>query len=83
MAAPHFQKQSSEIIVGADAANLDMLFVAGKLSIDDIYGGTCDTVVRLRPSIHPEPLTLLSALAMTTHHIGLAATISTGYNEPC
>lgn len=83
MAAPHFQKRSSEIIVGAEAANLDMLFVAGKLSIDDIYCGIFDAVVPLRPSIHPEPLTLLSALAMTTHPIGLAATISTSYNEPC
>jgi alkanesulfonate monooxygenase SsuD/methylene tetrahydromethanopterin reductase-like flavin-dependent oxidoreductase (luciferase family) len=31
---------------------------------------------------HFEPLTLLSALAMVTEHIGLIATMSTSYNEP-
>ncbi|CAH1688383.1 N-acetyl-S-(2-succino)cysteine monooxygenase [Hyphomicrobiales bacterium] len=40
------------------------------------------------PTVHPsmmvrlEPLTLLSALAMTTSHIGLAATASATYSEP-
>ncbi len=29
-----------------------------------------------------EPLTLLSALAVVTHHIGLAGTLSTSYNDP-
>ena len=29
-----------------------------------------------------EPITLLSALAMVTEHIGLIATASTSYNEP-
>ena len=31
---------------------------------------------------HFEPITLLSALAMVTEHIGLIATMSTSYNEP-
>jgi len=66
----------------AEAAKLDMLFVADKLSIDDIYGGSFEAAVKLRPAIHPEPLTLLSALAMTTKQIGLGATISTTYSEP-
>jgi len=66
----------------AEAAKLDMLFAADKLSIDDIYGGNFDAAVRLRPAIHLEPLTLLSALAMTTRRIGLGATISTTYSEP-
>lgn len=72
----------ARLAAAAEAAKLDMIFIADKLSIDDIYGGTFDAAVRLRPSIHPEPLTLLSALAMTTSHIGLGATISTSYNEP-
>lgn len=72
----------TRLAAAAEAAKLDMLFIADKLSIDDIYGGTFDAAVRLRPSIHPEPLTLLSALAMTTSRIGLGATISTTYNEP-
>jgi FMN-dependent oxidoreductase (nitrilotriacetate monooxygenase family) len=29
-----------------------------------------------------EPLTLLSALAVTTHHIGLVGTLTTSYNDP-
>ncbi len=33
-------------------------------------------------SIRPEPFTLLSALSVVTERIGLAATISTTYNEP-
>lgn len=70
------------IAEAAEAAKLDMLFVADKLSIDDIYGGTFEAAVRLRPAIHVEPLTLLSALAMRTSRIGLGATISTSYNEP-
>lgn len=72
----------ADLAAKAEAAKLDMLFVADKLAIDSIYGGTFDAAVRLRPSIHPEPLTLLSALAMTTTRIGLGATISTSYNEP-
>jgi len=71
-----------KLAASAEAAKLDMLFIADKLSIDDIYGGSFDAAVRLRPAIHPEPLTLLSALAMTTSNIGLGATISTSYNEP-
>ena len=31
---------------------------------------------------HFEPITLLSALAMVTEHIGLIATMSMSYNEP-
>ncbi|MEE4453521.1 LLM class flavin-dependent oxidoreductase [Novosphingobium resinovorum] len=70
------------IAAQAEAAKLDMLFVADKLSIDDIYGGTFEAAVRLRPAIHVEPLTLLSALAVSTSRIGLGATISTSYSEP-
>lgn len=33
-------------------------------------------------NVELEPLTLLSALAASTNHIGLAATASTSYNEP-
>ena len=44
--------------------------------------------VNTGPTMHPsvmvrlEPLTLLAALSMVTHHIGLAATASTTYSEP-
>lgn len=58
----------------AEAGKLDMLFVSDALS--------------LTPLSHPselvrfEPTTLISALAMLTSRIGLAATVSTTYNEP-
>lgn len=70
------------IAQAAEAAKLDMIFIADKLSIDDIYGGTFHTAVASRPGIHPEPLTLLTALAVSTKRIGLGATISTTYSEP-
>lgn len=70
------------IAEAAEAAKLDMIFIADKLSIDDIYGGTFHTAVSSRPGIHPEPLTLLTALAVSTKRIGLGATISTTYSEP-
>jgi FMN-dependent oxidoreductase (nitrilotriacetate monooxygenase family) len=72
----------ARIAQAAEQAKLDMVFVADKLSIDDIYGSSFEAAVRLRPAIHIEPLTLLSALAMTTDRIGLGATISTSYSEP-
>jgi FMN-dependent oxidoreductase (nitrilotriacetate monooxygenase family) len=66
----------------AEAAKLDMLFIADKLAIDDLYGGDIATTLRYRPSRASEPLTLLSALAVSTRHIGLGGTISTSYSEP-
>jgi alkanesulfonate monooxygenase SsuD/methylene tetrahydromethanopterin reductase-like flavin-dependent oxidoreductase (luciferase family) len=66
----------------AEAAKLDMLFVADKLAVDDLYGNHFATTVRYRASRGTEPLTLLSALAVTTENIGLGGTISTSYTEP-
>jgi FMN-dependent oxidoreductase (nitrilotriacetate monooxygenase family) len=66
----------------AEAAKLDLLFIADKLAIDDIHGGDFDAAVAHRPLIHPEPLTLLSMLCGVTTRIGLGATISTTYFEP-
>jgi FMN-dependent oxidoreductase (nitrilotriacetate monooxygenase family) len=66
----------------AEAAKLDMLFVADKLAVDDLYGNHFATTVRYRASRGTEPLTLLSALAVTTERIGLGGTISTSYTEP-
>ncbi|BAP45716.1 LLM class flavin-dependent oxidoreductase [Pseudomonas sp. 21LCFQ02] len=66
----------------AEAARLDMLFVADKLALDDIHGGSFDAAVSWRPNGSPEPLALLSALSVLTSHIGLGATISTSYHQP-
>lgn len=66
----------------AEAAKLDMLFVADKLALDDIHGGDFEAAVTWRPSGSPEPLALLSALSVLTERIGLGATISTSYHQP-
>lgn len=66
----------------AEAAKLDMLFVADKLALDDIHGGSFDAAVSWRPNGSPEPVALLSALSVLTSRIGLGATISTSYHQP-
>lgn len=58
----------------AEAAGFDFAFIADSLSIND------------KSSPHYlnrfEPLTILSALAAVTEHIGLVATITVSYTEP-
>jgi FMN-dependent oxidoreductase (nitrilotriacetate monooxygenase family) len=58
----------------AESGCFDMLFVADVFSLT-ASGGRQD-------SLRFEPLTLLSALAMTTKRIGLVATATTSFNEP-
>jgi len=65
----------------AEAAKFDMVFLADGIGIrakDDPPGSLC----RSAQTAELEPLTLLSALAPMTKHIGLVATASTTYNEP-
>ncbi len=63
-----------EIARIAERGKFDLFFISDGLAMD--------------PGDHPsfvsrfEPLTLLSALAMSTHHIGLGATVSTTFGEP-
>jgi FMN-dependent oxidoreductase (nitrilotriacetate monooxygenase family) len=70
-----FYRNLAEI---AERGKFDLLFHSDGLGINDTY----ETVTRHSITIRPEPLTLLSALAVTTRRIGLAATVSTTYNEP-
>lgn len=58
----------------AEAAKLDALFLAD----GPAFVGTGE----FRPPGQLEPLTLLTALAQHTSHIGLIATVSTTYNSP-
>ena len=65
----------------AERGLFDMVFLAdgiGIRGVDKPAGALC----RSNLNAELEPLTLLSALAMTTRHIGLVATASTTYNEP-
>ena len=70
-----FYRELAEI---AERGKFDLLFHSDGLGINDTY----DAVLRHSITIRPEPLTLLSALAVVTKRIGLAATVSTTYNEP-
>ena len=58
----------------AERAFFDMVFVA------DVFSLT--PTGQHRDTLRFEPITLLSALAMVTRHVGLAATATTTYNEP-
>src|SRR3954447_6482457 len=65
----------------AEAGKFDMVFLADGVGIrgkDEPHGSLC----RSAQNAELEPLTLLSALAAVTKHIGLVATASTTYNEP-
>ncbi len=62
----------------AERGVFDTIFLADGLYFWDRHPSGVDHYGQLRL----EPLTLLSALAVHTSHIGLAATISTTYNEP-
>ena len=65
----------------AERGLFDMVFLADGIGIrakDEPPGSLC----RSAQTAELEPLTLLSALAPMTTHIGLVATASTTYNEP-
>jgi len=71
-----FQDMPSIVEIGriAERGKFDLIFMGDNLYAD--------------PQSHPsytlrlEPLTMLSALAMTTTHVGLGATASTTYGDP-
>lgn len=62
----------------AERGRFDMIFFADGYAVHDRDGTGIEQSVNVRP----DPVTLLSALAVVTKHIGLAATASTTYNEP-
>ncbi|MET0860369.1 MAG: NtaA/DmoA family FMN-dependent monooxygenase [Microbacterium sp.] len=62
----------------AERGVFDTIFLADGVYLWDRFPSGVDHYGQTRL----EPLTLLSALAARTNHIGLAATVSTTYNEP-
>lgn len=69
-----------EIAKTAERAKFDMIFLADGQATREAH---IDAISRSVQFVaHFEPLTLLSALAMATKHIGLAGTASTTYYEP-
>lgn len=66
-----------------EAARFDLAFIPDALSMPRSLGGS------FRPAVEwgsgtprLDPLTVLGVMAGVTDHLGLAATISTGYHEP-
>ncbi|MFD2330574.1 LLM class flavin-dependent oxidoreductase [Cohnella sp. GCM10020058] len=62
----------------AERGKFDMVFLADGYAISEKFPEAVAQTVTVRP----EPLTLLSALSAVTSHVGLAATVSTTFNEP-
>lgn len=67
----NFYKQQAQ---KAEEGKFDFVFIADSVSINE--NSSPHYINRF------EPLTILSALAAVTNHIGLAATISVSYSEP-
>ncbi len=69
-----------ELARRAEAGKLDFFFVADTLA--SRTGDMAGVMRQCAYTAHFEPLTLMSALAVGTSRIGLAATISSTYSEP-
>ncbi|SDR55407.1 alkanesulfonate monooxygenase [Paraburkholderia fungorum] len=70
----------ASIIKTAERGLFDLAFLTD--SVGMLYDGDLEVASRFAPINFLEPLTLLSALAPQTTHIGLVATASTSYNHP-
>ncbi|MER9518306.1 LLM class flavin-dependent oxidoreductase [Mesorhizobium sp. M0614] len=67
-----------DLVLAAERARIDTIFVADHVSIwDSVKSGVAHYA-----NARLEPLTLLSALAGVTKHIGLITTASSSYSEP-
>ncbi|MCM0622469.1 NtaA/DmoA family FMN-dependent monooxygenase [Nocardioides bruguierae] len=77
--AEHYMKIAQVL----EAACFDLAFVPDALSVPRSLGGTFDPAIRYgsgSPRLDPMPIiTLMSAV---TRNLGIAATMSTGYQEP-
>ena len=67
-----------QLAVAAENAVMDIVFVADHVAIWDSFQSTIAHYANARL----EPITLLSALAAATQHIGLVGTASSSYSEP-
>lgn len=68
----------AKLVQAAEAAKFDAVFIADHVAVwDSVASG-----LRHYANARLEPITLLSALAAVTDHIGLMGTASTSYNEP-
>jgi len=84
-AAPDFLRARyyTDIAQILEAAMFDMVFIPDALAMPRSLGGTFDPAVRWgsgTPRLDPMPV--IAMMAAVTRHLGIAATLSTGYTQP-
>jgi N-acetyl-S-(2-succino)cysteine monooxygenase len=72
--------QAVDVARTAERGKFDLLFLADGAAVS--MSGSADARSRAGKVVKFEPITLLSALAAVTRHLGLVATASTTYTEP-
>jgi FMN-dependent oxidoreductase (nitrilotriacetate monooxygenase family) len=66
-----------------EAACFDMVFVPDALAVPRSLGASFQPAVRWGAGTpRLDPMTVITLMAAATQHLGVAATVSTGYNEP-
>ena len=72
--------QSVDVARTAERGKFDLLFLADSAAIS--IDGSPESRGRMGKTVKFEPITILSALAAVTTHLGLVATCTSTYNEP-
>ena len=72
--------QALDVARIAERGKFDLLFLADSAAVG--MHGSAESRGRMGKTVKFEPITLLSALAAVTSHLGLVATCSSTYNEP-
>src|SRR5882672_841899 len=72
--------QAVEVAQTAERGKFDLLFLADSAAVN--LSGNPDARGRMGKVVKFEPMTILSALAAVTTHLGLVATSTTTYAEP-
>jgi len=67
-----------------EAAKFDLVFLPDILGVPDRLGNSLDSQLRhgALGALRLDPMVVLSVMAASTAHLGLAATLSTTYHEP-
>ncbi|MGE0420402.1 MAG: LLM class flavin-dependent oxidoreductase, partial [Acetobacteraceae bacterium] len=73
-------QQAAHVARTAERGKFDLLFLADGAAVS-IFGNP-ESRGRMGKMVKFEPMTILSALAAVTSHLGLVATSTTTYNEP-
>ena len=72
--------QAADVARTAERGLFDLFFLADSAAVSVF--GSAESRGRMGKLVKFEPMTILSALAAVTNHIGLVATTSSTYNDP-